>query len=64
MLRVVDMNALRIAMMDMVIVVAVGKKVVYILCQQGQKKHSQQKQAAFPEGMCRFPIHRSKIDLV
>jgi hypothetical protein len=51
-------------MMDMVIVVAVGKKVVYILCQQGQKKHSQQKQAAFPEGMCRFPIHRSKIDLV
>ena len=41
MLGVVDVHARSVAVVDVVIVVAVGKKVVHILCQQRQKKHSQ-----------------------
>ncbi len=41
MLGVVYMDARSIAVVDVVIVVPVGKKVMHILCQQGQKKHSQ-----------------------
>ena len=64
MLRVVDMNAFSIAVMEVVIVVAMGKKVVHILCQRWQKKHSQQKQAAFPEGICSSLFHRLVSDRV
>lgn len=41
MLGVVNVDARSIAVVDVVIVLTVGKKVMHILCQQGQKKHSQ-----------------------
>ena len=40
-LGVVYVGARNIALVEVVIVVTVGKKVMHILCQQGQKKHSQ-----------------------
>ncbi|NUO00320.1 MAG: hypothetical protein HUU01_06850 [Saprospiraceae bacterium] len=46
-LWVVQMDTFNIAVMNVVIVVTVSKKIVHILRQKRQKKHSQQKQAAF-----------------